>query len=96
MDSGRVGEVLKSVGMNRAVAETHPDTGKRLTGVTLPNWQESVRLCSSAASALPEIRLQNWDVAMCPDGPMLIEVNAAGDVDISQFVYRAGLRTVIP
>jgi hypothetical protein len=90
LKSGSVVEVVQGVGASRSLAKVHPDTGKPLTGVILPNWEDSVKICLSTAMALPGLRLQSWDVAMCPDGPLLIEVNATGDLDLVQYAYRAG------
>jgi Sugar-transfer associated ATP-grasp len=90
--SGRVVEALRGVGINRSLAKVHPDTGKSIIGMILPDWEDAVEMCLSAAVALPELRLQNWDVAFCPTGPLLVEVNFAGDVDIAQYAYRDGLR----
>jgi Sugar-transfer associated ATP-grasp len=90
--TGRVVEVVQSISPYRSLTEVHPDSGKRVTGVTLPNWEESVRLCLDTATSLPELRLQSWDVAMCPDGPLLIEVNDHGILRFVQYACRAGFR----
>jgi Sugar-transfer associated ATP-grasp len=74
------------------LTDVHPDSGKPVTGVTLPNWEDSVELCLRTASSLPELRLQSWDVAMCPDGPLLIEVNDHGNLGFVQYLCRAGFR----
>jgi hypothetical protein len=88
--TGRVVEVVQRISPYRSLTGVHPDSGKPVTGVTLPNWEDTVELCLSTATALPELRLQSWDVAMCPDGPYLIELNATGDLDVAQYSHRAG------
>ena len=89
--TGRVVEVVQGVGAHRSSAKVHPDTGSPISGVILPDWQDAVKICLNTATALPGLRLQSWDVAMCPDGPLLIEVNSHGDVDLAQYAYRTGL-----
>jgi hypothetical protein len=89
--TGRVVQVLKDVGLNRASTEVHPDTGRRIAGIILPQWEESVRVCLEAAILLPEIRLQGWDVAISSEGPKIIEVNDHGDFDLVQYAYRSGV-----
>jgi Sugar-transfer associated ATP-grasp len=90
--TGRVVEVVQRISPYRSLTEVHPDSGKPVTGVTLPNWEDTVELCLSTATALPELRLQSWDVAMCPDGPLLIEVNHHGILRFVQIACRAGFR----
>jgi hypothetical protein len=90
--TGRIMEVVQGISPYRSLTEVHPDSGKPVTGVILPNWEESVKLCLRTATSLPELRLQSWDVAMCPDGPLLIEVNDRGVLRIVQYACRAGFR----
>jgi Sugar-transfer associated ATP-grasp len=90
LKSGRVLKAIAGIGASRSLAKVHPDTGRCIIGVILPDWQNAVKICLNTAMALPGLRLQSWDVAMCPDGPLLLEVNATGDLDLVQYAYRAG------
>jgi hypothetical protein len=92
LKSGQVLEAIAGVGASRSLAKVHPDTGRPIIGVILPDWQDAVKTCLSTATALPGLRLQHWDVAMCPDGPLLVEVNSSGDLFGAQYAYRAGFR----
>lgn len=60
--------------------ELHPETGERLEGIRLPAWQETFTLCQRAAAAFPGLRYQSWDIAMCEQGPVLVELNSSGDL----------------
>ena len=64
--------------------QRHPDTGEQLLGVTLPSWDEHVALCLRAAAAFTGLRYQSWDVVMGADGPMLLEINFRGSIDVIQ------------
>lgn len=75
-DNGRVRH-LGSLGIP---ITDHPDTGRRLVGFTVPDWEDAVALCTQAAAAFPELRYQCWDVAPSEDGPVIVELNCRGFV----------------
>lgn len=54
----------------------HPDTGVAFVGLELPLFQETLRLVRHACSHFGFMMTIGWDVAVTPDGPMLIEGNA--------------------
>lgn len=56
----------------------HPDTGVRFTGVKIPHWDQVLELCRKAAGAMPLQRFVGWDIAVGPEGPVLIEGNSSG------------------
>lgn len=66
------------------VYEIHPDTGIRFQGYQIPMVQEAVALAKRAALVVPEIRHVGWDVAITPDGPVLIEGNDYPGTDLCQ------------
>lgn len=53
----------------------HPNTGLVFDGYKLPYWDEVVELVCCAHEQLPEIKSIGWDVAITPQGPVLIEGN---------------------
>lgn len=53
----------------------HPDTGVRLTGYTLPNWDEVLRFTEECARACP-LSYVEWDIAIRENDCVLIEANA--------------------
>jgi hypothetical protein len=67
---------------------THPVSGARFDGRTLPHWPEVVALAIAAHEAFPERIIVGWDVAMLPEGAMIIEGNGKPDLDIHQRVAR--------
>jgi len=53
----------------------HPVTGRQIEGFTLPCWKRVIGLTEKAHRTLPTIALVGWDVALSPNGPLIIEGN---------------------
>lgn len=53
----------------------HPYTGTQIEGIHIPFWQECLSLVKSAATVVPDVRYVGWDVAITPNGPLIIEGN---------------------
>jgi hypothetical protein len=59
-----------------AVYNEHPDCGKMVTGVTIPNIEALEAICTNAhRDNCPNVPLCGWDVALTTDGVFLLEVN---------------------
>ena len=69
----------------------HPDTGARITGAKLPMWDEVREFAIRAHRAFGDRILVGWDIAITPDGPILVEGNGSPDLDIMQRFVRHGL-----
>lgn len=89
--TGRIGRPFTGLGRNIQFVETHPDTGRRLTGFELPDWRRAVELCLDAARSVPGIPMQAWDVALTSRGPVLLELNVNGGMRLPQLAAGAGL-----
>ena len=48
-------------------------------------------MCLEAASAYPGLRLQNWDIAIGEKGPVILEVNVEGSMDLHQLAGGRGI-----
>ncbi len=57
------------------LVESHPDSGERLAGFQVPFWRESVELVGQMARHFSGVKSIGWDVAITPEGPVLIEGN---------------------
>lgn len=69
--------------------DEHPITGAKILGRRVPHW-DGVRAVALAAHRLCSDRLLvGWDVAIGPDGPLLVEGNSYADVDFLQRVHRS-------
>ncbi len=71
----------------------HPQTGERLVGETLPNWDDILDLAQACAQIFAPIRYQSMDVAVTPSGPKLIEINTGGGFDLPQLASGRGFLT---
>ena len=62
-------------GFGFRAADRHPRTGAALDGIEIPGWHELRELVLRAARAFGALRTIGWDVAMTPEGPVLVEGN---------------------
>jgi hypothetical protein len=74
--------VVRGTGMDQRVNEPHPDTGHTVVGTIIPDWEALTERVREAAAAFPGIRTQSWDVALSDCGPVLLEVNYGGDLNL--------------
>jgi len=91
IETGIVSNVIGKGASGLAAVSTHPDTGERIIGFALPDWQKAMELCIRAAPLFPGIMYQSWDIAFTEDGPQTIEVNSGGDVDVLQLASGRGV-----
>lgn len=58
------------------VYAVHPATGKNIVGFKVPMFDKVKETVEAAALVHPEVAYVGWDVALTPNGPVLIEGNA--------------------
>ncbi len=72
--SGTLGPaVRKSPTLPRV--DAHPDTNAPITGETLAHWDAIADLAIRAHQTVPDNEIVGWDIALAPDGPLLVEGN---------------------
>lgn len=91
LESGIIRRVVGGTGKDLVVDIPHPDTGRPLVGIAVPDWQTLVATCIQGAQTLPGVRTQSWDVAMTDAGPVLLEVNWGGDLNLAQLAWGRGV-----
>ncbi len=69
----------------------HPDTGRAIEELVVPDWRALRALIVAAAPLFPGIRTQSWDVAISDRGPILLELNWGGDLYLHQIAHGAGV-----
>lgn len=71
--------------------DTHPVSGAAITGTILPMWDQVPELARRAHAIFEDQVAIGWDIAICEEGPLLVEGNKSPDLDIIQRIYRAPL-----
>ncbi len=61
-------------GENRTFA-VHPVTGTSIVGFQVPLFSEVLKFVDTIARVVPEVPYVGWDIAISPDGPVVIEGN---------------------
>ncbi|MGE0151180.1 MAG: sugar-transfer associated ATP-grasp domain-containing protein [Reyranellaceae bacterium] len=68
--------------------DRHPVTGAPILGRQVARWSELVDLALRAHAGFPNRILLGWDLALTPDGPVMLEGNSNMDVSFVQRTYR--------
>lgn len=53
----------------------HPESGKRIIGYQIPDWNDAVAICKEAAQKIPECKYIGFDLAQTEKGWIIIEAN---------------------
>lgn len=64
--------------------EKHPVTETKFVGFEIPFYKEAIELVEKASAKFPEMGYLGWDVAITPEGPVLLEANNMPGYDIAQ------------
>lgn len=90
LETGTLGLACKGYGGGDYAR--HPVTGAPIVGRGLPDWPAVKALAVRAhAEAFGDYALVGWDLAMTPEGPLLIEGNGKPGVLMPQRAARRGL-----
>lgn len=89
---GRVGCGWYGMGCERRKAETHPASGERFDSVVIPDFADYARMACDAHMLFPEFGLVGWDIAITPDGPVMVEFNHNPYHALWQVVHGRGIR----
>ena len=92
METGK----LTGTGLDKKLNEhEYSATGIRYDGYAVPFWEEIKQLCLEAALVNDQIHFIGWDVAITPDGPLLIEGNRGSGFDLPQVLAKRGLKDML-
>ena len=90
-DSGKVSTLIKSVdGGHRDLNRSDP-LGEWLIDSSPPDFAEAKQLVLQLATVFPMFRFQAWDIALSARGPVPIELNHNGDLELLQVGAKEGL-----
>lgn len=74
--TGVAGPARRLDAMQRVHAyDAHPDTGARIAGFRVPEWEAAIALALEAHRRIGRLACVGWDVAVLADGPVLLEGN---------------------
>lgn len=91
IDKGVIIRAISRMGPGGQIIQ-HPTTKKPLIGFGLPDWTLAKDLVLSASHHFPGLRLQNWDVTLTPDGPVLLELNTESELNVPQAISGRGFK----
>ena len=90
--TGVVQRVVDDVYPRLAEVTHHPDSGKPLTGMQLPDWQKMREMVLTASRVWPELPFLGWDIALTDKGPLAVEVEGnGGHPMMTQLAHGQGL-----
>ena len=70
----------------------HPETGIEFLGFQIPEWEQLIEICKSAAEKETDMNYLSWDMAYSEQGWCVIEVNAIGQLIGPQIVQQRGIK----
>ncbi len=88
--------VLKGSGVDKKLNESPCSvTGVAFDGFPIPYWKEIQDMVLEAALVDERVHMVGWDVAITPEGPLLIEGNRSPGFDVVQVVMRRGAKYMV-
>ncbi len=87
VDNGSAGGIFAMVDVDTGIVTSfgatvsgqrflrHPTTGVTIPGFQIPQWDAVKKLVAEVTAMTPELVAIGWDVAVTPDGPVLVEGN---------------------
>lgn len=64
---------------NGKIYEVHPDTGIRIKGFAIPQWEELKKTVEELMHELPDYRYIGWDFVLTKKGWVVMEANYSGE-----------------
>jgi glutathione synthase/RimK-type ligase-like ATP-grasp enzyme len=91
VESGVVMRLARGNGRGGTVSiQANPENARSVVGLELPMWRDTIELCRAAARVIPGLHLLHFDVAISPQGPLMVEVNYEGNMDLHQHASGRG------
>lgn len=91
-DGGVLGRCRIGTGLDGRWIDEHPVSGRRFDGFTVPFYAQALDIASRAHALFPEFGVIGWDIAVSPDGPVIIEANANPYHGLYQLAFGRGIR----
>ena len=91
--TGALTRVVTGSGLELAEITEHLDTGEPFADFRIPDLDAVGEFCRGAAPVFPGITMQAWDIALTDRGPVPVELNFRGDVNLQQLAHGRGAMT---
>lgn len=95
LETGTVTRLVRGRGPNMEELVDHPTTGERVVGFELPHWAEVLELTRRYSTIAHKVRFQGWDIAICEEGPKVVEFNVGSAVSLMQHARAEGFGTAM-
>lgn len=82
----------KAIDKKNNESDYTPSTNIKVDGYTIPYWKEIIKITKSAAKVNPNVNIVGWDVAITPEGPVIIEGNRGPGMDLIQVLLNRGVK----
>ena len=89
--TGKVRSLIRSTDDAFAPVTVNSTYGQRFIGSAVPRYADAVALCLDASRLFSKLTFQSWDVALTSEGPMLLELNHNGDIELLQMGASVGI-----
>ena len=88
LKTGRLGKMSTVFSVddknNRIFYSNHPDTGAKIEGEYIPNWDKLSSIVSDITRKIPFFKYIAWDFVVQDDGFALIEINLKSSLNVFQ------------
>ncbi|MEP0506583.1 MAG: sugar-transfer associated ATP-grasp domain-containing protein [Paracoccaceae bacterium] len=74
-ETGQVQKCNIGSGLNAKLLDKHPVSDMAFEGFQIPYWDQIQRIACEGHGLFPEFGIVGWDIAVGPDGPIIIECN---------------------
>lgn len=82
--TGKINRLLKGFWPTGEILEQHPLSKQTVDGFQLPYWNEILNICQLGGQLFPSLKIQHWDIALTNNGPVVLEINDYGGIQIIQ------------
>lgn len=95
VETGKIYNVVEFNGWRKVKEiKCHPDSGSRIEGVIIENWQAIKDEVQRFQQCFPYCKAAGWDIAITNEGPIVVEVNDFWD-RTGQYFIKKGWRKEI-
>lgn len=89
LETGEINNVMQYDGWRNIHAiDLHPDTGVKLNGILIDNWDKIKAEVIKYQQSFPWCKAAGWDIAITDDGPIVVEVNDFWDRTLQYFIKK--------